>query len=267
MPEIVILCGGKGTRLREETEYKPKPMVRIGHKPILWHIMKHFSYYKLHDFILCLGYKGHVIKEYFNNYDIMNNDFTIQIGSMKRELNIQSADEVNWRITLADTGLNAMTGSRLKQIQKYIKGSYFIVTYGDAVANVDINKLIEFHKKSGKIATLTGIKPISRYGVLETYGDDVLRFKEKPQGEGYVNGGFFVFEKEIFDYIDDREDCVLEQSPLENLANDCQLNVYRHGGFWQCMDTYRDFEMLNSKLEEGETPWMIWNKSSQGELK
>lgn len=258
MTKVVILCGGQGTRLREETEYKPKPMVQIGPRPILWHIMKHYSHFNLHDFVLCLGYKAEVIKEYFYNYSMMNNDFTIKIGSQSQEVLFAQPEEVNWVVSLVNTGINAMTGYRIKSVEPYIDGDYFLATYGDAVADIDIDELIKFHKKTGKIATLTGIKPPSKYGVLETESDFVTRFNEKPQTKDFVNGGFFVFEKEIFKYIDDDESCVLEGKPLERLAQEGQLAIYRHDGFWQCMDTYRDFEHLNSMYKSGDTPWMLW---------
>lgn len=263
MTKVVILCGGKGTRLREETEYKPKPMVSIGSKPILWHLMKLFSHYKLYDFVLCLGYRGDVIKDYFYNYDVMNSDFEVNIGSMTKKLYLNDSDELNWNITLADTGLNAMTGSRIKQIEKYIDGDFFIATYGDAVADVNIDELIKFHKQQGKMATLTGVRPSSKYGELEIKENAVQKFNEKPISENYVNGGFFVFEKEIFKYLKENEDCVLEASPLELLASQNQLSLFKHDGYWQCMDTYRDYENLNAQLESGTTPWMVWNSQKQ----
>ena len=266
MTKVVILCGGKGTRLREETEYKPKPMVKIGENPILWHIMKIYSHYQLHDFVLCLGYKGDAIKQYFYNYEIMNNDCTINIGSKERRILSNDFNESNWTITLANTGLEVMTGSRIKQIEKYIDGDYFLATYGDAIGDINIDELIEFHKKTGKIATLTGIKPQSKYGVLETFEDSIVRFNEKPQTEDYVNGGFFVFEREIFDYLNLDSECVLENGPLEALARENQLAIYRHDGFWQCMDTYRDFEHLNSMVSSGNTPWMIWKKDNEKQV-
>lgn len=263
MTKAVILCGGQGTRLREETEYKPKPMVKIGQKPILWHIMKLYSYYKLYDFVLCLGYKGDVIKEYFYNYELMNNDFIVNIGSKEKKVLLNDLEESNWTITLANTGLNAMTGSRIKQIEKYVDGDFFLATYGDAVANINIDELIKFHKSTGKIATLTGINPPSKYGILETNYDLVTSFNEKPQLAEYVNGGFFVFENKIFDYLDSSDDCVLENIPLEALARENQLAIYKHQGFWQCMDTYRDFEFLNSMFNSNNTPWMIWEKENE----
>jgi glucose-1-phosphate cytidylyltransferase len=263
MTKVVILCGGKGTRLREETEHKPKPMVGIGGKPILWYIMKTFSYYKLYDFVLCLGYKGEAIKEYFNNYDIMNGDFKVNIATMERNVFIKNTDELNWNITLANTGQNTMTGARIKKIEKYIDGDYFIATYGDAVADININELISFHKKMGKIATLTGIRPSSKYGELETSGNLVTKFNEKPRVSNYVNGGFFVFEKKIFDYLNSDENCVLETIPLEMLSKDNELAIFKHDGYWQCMDTYRDYEDLNEKFDRNDTPWIKWQEKPQ----
>lgn len=256
MTKVVILCGGQGTRLREETEYKPKPMVKIGEKPILWHIMQSYSNYNLNDFVLCLGYKGKKIKEYFCNYEEMNNDLTVNIGSGKKEFFSSNESLLDWNITLADTGLNSMTGSRIKRIEKYIDDDYFLLTYGDAVSDINIDELIKFHKKTGKIATLTGIKPPSKYGLLEVDGDRVKTFNEKPTLDGYVSGGFFVFEKSIFNLLNTDENCTLESKPLEFLAENNQLAIYKHDGFWQCMDTYRDYQILNSMNEAGQTPWI-----------
>ncbi|EKE02217.1 MAG: hypothetical protein ACD_20C00410G0003 [uncultured bacterium] len=266
MTKVVVLCGGQGTRLREETEYKPKPMVDIGQKPILWHIMKLYSHFNLYDFILCLGYKGEVIKEYFNNYEIMTNDFTVSIGSKQKQVFLTDCAEINWSVTLADTGLKSLTATRIKRIEKYIDGDFFLATYGDAVADVNIDELIKFHKSTGKIATLTGITPPSKYGILEVEGDSIINFNEKPNTVDYVNGGFFVFEREIFDLLRAFDDCMLEGSPLETLARQNQLAIYKHDGFWQCMDTYRDFEILNSMHDSGNTPWMIWEKEDEGQF-
>lgn len=263
MVKVVILCGGKGTRLREESEHKPKPMVSIGDKPILWHIMKIFSHYSLNNFILCLGYKSKNIKEYFYNYDLINNDFNVKIGSKKHQiLNNTNKDELNWSVTLADTGLDNMTGSRIKQIEKYIGNDpYFIVTYGDAVADINVNQLLDFHKKTGKLATLTGVKTYSKYGNLEVNGNLVKKFSEKPLMDDYVNGGFFVFNREIFLLLEDNPSCVLESKPLETLTSMGELAIYKHNGFWQCMDTYRDFQLLNSMYENKNSPWITWENN------
>jgi glucose-1-phosphate cytidylyltransferase len=227
--KTIILCGGLGTRLREETEFRPKPMVEIGGKPILWHIMKIYAHYGFKDFVLCLGYKGEMIKEYFYNYEILNNDFTVELGNHK-SIEIHSGHgEKGWRITLADTGDKALKGARLKRIEKYIDGEQFMVTYGDGVADIDINDLLKFHQLHGKLATLTGVRPLSRFGELTVDGKKVLQFSEKPQSAGgLINGGFFVFNREIFDYLEDRDDCDLEYGALEEIASRGQLMVYDH---------------------------------------
>jgi len=257
--KIVILCGGLGTRLREETEFKPKPMVAIGDKPILWHIMKIYAYYGFKDFVLCLGYKGEVIKEYFLSYEAMNNDFTIQLGNQNRIQLHSKHSEEEWNVTLADTGASAMTGSRIKRIEKYIDTENFMVTYGDGVADIDINKLFEFHSKHKKIATLTGVHSLSRYGELLVEGDSIKKFKEKPQfSTRYISGGFFVFRKQVFDYMADDDNCVLERNVLEQLASEGELKIFTHKGFWQCVDTYRDFKYLQEIWEKGHTPWIVW---------
>jgi len=253
--KVVILCGGMGTRLREETEIKPKPMVEIGGMPIIWHIMKTYSKYKFNDFILCLGYKGEMIKEYFYHYDIFSNDFTIEIGLKKINIYPRHSKE-NWKITMVDTGSNTMTGSRIKRIEKYIKEDIFMVTYGDGVTDLNINNLLKYHIKHGKIGTVTGVSPPSRYGELIIDKDQVLSFKEKPRSnESSINGGYFIFNRKFFKYLDDDPNCILEREPLERLAQDGELKVYRHKGFWQCMDTYRDFKYLNELWEKGNSPW------------
>lgn len=256
--KVIILCGGMGTRLREETEYKPKPLVEIGGKPILWHIMKIYAYYGFKDFVLCLGYKGNMIKEYFLNYEMLNSDFTIELGSKKIQTQ-NSYSERDWKVTLAQTGDSAMTGARIKRVEKYIDTNIFMLTYGDGVANIDISKLIEFHKSHGKIGTVTGVNPISKFGELSLEDQRVVRFNEKPLiAEGFINGGFFVFNKEFFKYLNGDDSCVLEKEPLENLAQDGELMVYKHTDFWHCMDTYRDFLHLNSMWASTDPPWKIW---------
>ena len=257
--KVVILCGGIGTRLREETEYRPKPMVMIGSRPILWHIMKIYSSYGYDDFILCLGYKGEIIKEYFYHYELLANDFQITLGK-KHDIKIfHNHEETDWKITLANTGVKTLKGSRLKRVEEYIDSEDFMVTYGDGVANINIRSLVEFHKSHSRIATLTGVKPLSRFGELQVKGEMVREFVEKPQtAEGLINGGFFVFRREILDYLEDREDCDLEYGALEELANRGELMVYRHEGFWACMDTIRDMEYLNRLYEEGKAAWKIW---------
>ena len=255
--KVVILCGGMGTRLREETEYKPKPLVEIGGKPILWHIMKIYAHYGFKDFILCLGYKGEKIKEYFYNYEILNNDFTIKLGKHKVQLH-NSHDEFGWKITLIDTGEKALKGARLKRIEKYIDSDTFMVTYGDGVANINIPDLLKFHNNHGKIATLTSVKPPSRFGTLLIEGNSVKSFIEKPQAiEGLINGGFFVFNKTLLNYLTDDDLCDLEIGTLDRLAEEKELMVYKHLGGWVCMDTVRDMEYLNKLWSSNKAFWKI----------
>ena len=256
---VVILCGGLGTRLREETEFKPKPMVNIGNRPILWHIMKIYANYGFNRFILCLGYKGELIKEYFYHYEIMNNDVTITLGSNSDFQVHNSHDENGWEITLCNTGDNAQKGARLKRIEKYIDSENFMVTYGDGVADINIDLLMGFHRSHDKIATLTGVKPLSRFGELQVEGEVVKEFTEKPQSaDGLINGGFFVFQRKIFDYLNDRDECDLEYGALEEIAARDELMVYRHDGFWACMDTVRDMEYLNKLWAGGRAEWQVW---------
>jgi glucose-1-phosphate cytidylyltransferase len=258
-PKVVILCGGLGTRLKEETDIKPKPMVVIGNKPILWHIMKIYSHYGFNDFILCLGYKGEVIKEYFLNYDFLNSDFTIKLAPQKTVTVHKTSEESDWRITLSDTGTNALKGARLKRIEKYIKEDTFMVTYGDGVGNIDIKKLLEFHNSHGKMATVTGVRPPSRFGEMETKDDKVLLFTEKPQASaGLINGGFFVFNRKFFECLTDDDNCDFERGILEDIAARGELMVYKHDGDWACMDTFRDVEYLNKLWQNNEAFWKIW---------
>ncbi|MBU1152813.1 glucose-1-phosphate cytidylyltransferase [bacterium] len=257
--KTVILCGGLGTRLREETEFRPKPMVEIGDKPILWHIMKNYAHYGFKEFILCLGYKGEMIKGYFYNYEALNNDFTIELGDNKNIEIHRSHSEKDWTVTLANTGDKALKGARLKRIEKYIDDDQFMMTYGDGVANIDINALLTFHQSHGKLATVTGINPASRFGELKIRGDRVESFTEKPkESHGLINGGFFVFNKGIFDYLSDDDNCDLEIGALEQIARDGQFMVYKHKEFWTCMDTLRDMEYLNKLWDEKKAPWRIW---------
>lgn len=262
--QVVILCGGFGTRLREETESRPKPMVEIGRRPVLWHIMKTFSHYGYDDFVLCLGYKGEVIKNYFLNYDRLNSDLSINLGSGKVHI-YDNHEERNWNVTLVDTGLNSMTGARVKLIEKYITDDIFLLTYGDGVTDCDINKLVNFHKSNQKIGTVTGVSPPSRYGELSISGDTVVSFREKPKTEdSLINGGYFVFNRDFFRYISDDEDCVLEREPMEKLTEDGQLSIYPHRGFWQCMDTYRDYIYLNDLWDQDQAEWKVWSDQKQG---
>ncbi len=254
--KVLILCGGTGTRLREETEYKPKPLVEIGGMPILWHIMKHYSQAGFREFVLALGYKGAMIKEYFLNFEWMSNDFTLNLRSREERVVSCAHDLEDWSIIFADTGLKTMTGGRVKRAQKYLEGDLFLATYGDGISNVDLGKLVAFHRQHKKIATLTGVHPSSAFGVIESEGGLVKSFKEKPRLEGMVNGGFFVFDHRIFDYLD--EDAVLEEEPLRRLAADGQVALYRHENFWACMDTFKDVERLNAMWDQGDHPWKTW---------
>ncbi|QVL30162.1 glucose-1-phosphate cytidylyltransferase [Telmatocola sphagniphila] len=257
--KIVLLCGGQGTRLREETEYKPKPMVDIGGKPIVLHIMKLFAHYGLREFILCLGYKGDIIKDFFLNYEAMTTDFTIKLGR-KHELTYHGAhEEQEFSVTLADTGANSMTGGRVRRIRKYISDDLFMVTYGDGVSDVNIPELIQFHKSHGKLATVTAVRPQSKFGVLNVKGDGLVeQFSEKPSIEGWVNMGYFVFHKKIFDYLRGDE-TMLEREPLERLAAEGQLMAFKHHGFFFAMDTYREYQLLNDMWATGRAPWKVWS--------
>lgn len=258
--KVVILCGGLGTRLREETEFRPKPMVNIGNRPILWHIMKIYAHYGHNDFVLALGYKGEMIKNYFCHYELMNNDVTIELGKPEQLCIHQCHKETGWKITLADTGEKALKGARLKKVEKYINNEdTFMVTYGDGVANIDINSLLAFHHGHGKLATVTGINPTSRFGELRLRGNQVESFIEKPQdGDSLVNGGFFVFNKRIFDYLLPDDNCDLEVGSLEKVAREGQLMVYKHTDFWICVDTLRDMEYVNKLWAEGKAEWKVW---------
>jgi glucose-1-phosphate cytidylyltransferase len=221
--------------------------------------MKAFSHYGYKDFVLCLGYKGEIIKNYFLNYERLNNDFTIDLGTGIVET-YNRHDEHDWRVTLVDTGLNAMTGARVKRIEKYITDDYFMLTYGDGVTDLDINQLVKFHRARGKVGTVTGVSPPSRYGELGIVGDRVASFSEKPEAQdSFISGGYFVLHREFFKYLSDDEGCVLEREPLERLSGDAQLSVYLHQGFWQCMDTYRDYTYLNELWEQGRAQWKVWD--------
>ena len=257
--QAVILCGGLGTRLREETEFRPKPMVKIGNMPILWHVMKIYAHQGVKDFVLCLGYKGEMIKEFFWNYEMLNNDFTIELGQDRRAIVHRSHDEKGWRVTLADTGDKAQKGARLKRIEKYISVSDFFVTYGDGVADVDMRRLMEFHRAHGKLATVTGVSAAARFGELRIKGSTVESFSEKPtRSANLVNGGFFVFNRGIFDHLALDDSCDLEYGVLEHLARRGELMVYQHEGFWACMDTPRYMEHLNHLWEARQAHWNIW---------
>jgi glucose-1-phosphate cytidylyltransferase len=255
--KVVILAGGFGTRITEESHLKPKPMIGIGERPILWHIMKEYSHYGFNEFIICLGYKGYVIKEFFSDYFLHTSDVTFDLA--KNEMTVHDNFSEPWKVTLVDTGLNTMTGGRIKRIQKYIGNEPFMLTYGDGVSSVNINKLLEFHKKQGKIATLTAINAGQRFGVLDINDNNEIKsFREKNDEDGsMINGGYMVLEPEVFRYIED-DKTVFEKEPLEKLAKNGQLSAYKHDGFWKCMDTLRDKNQLEEMWEKGEAPWKVW---------
>ena len=253
--KVVILAGGLGTRLSEETVIKPKPMVEIGGKPILWHIMNIYGFHGYREFIVALGYKGEVIKEYFLNYYHHQSDLTIELKTGK--VNATNNNFKDWVVHLIDTGYSSMTGGRLYRLKDELRGETFMLTYGDGVSNVNIRKLVEFHKSHGKTATVTAVRPSARFGGMKFNGNKVKNFTEKPQtGEGWINGGFFVFEPNVFDYLHGGE-TILERDPLENLSKDGQLMAYKHEGFWQCMDTLRDRDLLEKLWQSGEAPWKM----------
>lgn len=253
--KTVLLCGGLGTRLSEETHLRPKPMVEVGGKPILWHIMKTYESYGYNDFILALGYKGDVIKDYFINYHARQSNLTIELKSGKVDFSNPTSED--WNLSLIDTGAKTMTGGRLLRLKNILMNEgTFMLTYGDGVSDVDISKLLDFHKKHGKIATVTAVRPPVRFGELLISDSKVEHFQEKPQaGEGWINGGYFIFESEIFNYIEN-DATLLERDPLEKLAQLGQLMAYKHSGFWQCMDTIRDRDYLQELLNEGKAPWL-----------
>jgi len=254
--KVVILAGGLGTRISEESVLRPKPMIEIGGKPILWHIMKTYSAFGINDFVICCGYKGYIIKEYFANYFMHSSDITIDMT--KNTTEIHQASPEPWRVSLIDTGENTMTGGRVKRVQKYIGNETFCLTYGDGVSNVDIGKLIAHHKSTGLTATVTAVKPPGRFGILNCDGNIVREFVEKPMGDGgYINGGFFVLEPSVFDLIDG-DDTVWEKKPLESLAHKNQLGAFFHHDFWQPMDTLRDKTQLEDMWKSGKAPWKLW---------
>jgi len=258
--KVVILCGGMGTRLKEETEFRPKPLVRVGQFPILWHIMKIYSHFGYNDFILCLGYKGDMIKDYFLNYPFETRDYTLNLRSGAKDFHAPETQLPDWNITFADTGLKTNTGGRVKKIQKYIGEDNFMVTYGDGVANIDINRLVQFHKAHNKIATVTSILPPPRWSFLRIdQQNQVVGFsKTEKLPNAWIDGGFFVFKKDMFDYLSDDEHCMLEKEPMQKLSSEGKLLTYQHHDFWQCMDTHRDMEFLNQVWDSGEAPWKIW---------
>jgi glucose-1-phosphate cytidylyltransferase len=256
--QAILLAGGLGTRLREETEFRPKPMVEVGGRPILWHIMKNLAAQGIHDFIIATGYRSAMIKEYFLNYEAWNNDFTIELGKRDSLRFHDAHDEAHWTVTVAFTGEETMTGGRVFRAARYLTaGEPFLVTYGDGLADVDIAALCAFHRAQGTLATVTTVQPTSRFGVMDVAdGGKVLHFREKPKLEGWINVGFFIFEPRALDYLDDA--CVLEEEPLAALAADGQLSAFRHSGFWQPMDTYRESQLLNDLWDRNAAPWRSW---------
>ncbi len=263
--KVVILAGGLGTRLSEETASRPKPMVEIGERPILWHIMKGYSHHGFNDFVICLGYKGYMIKEYFSNYFLHMSDVTFDMRDNSMEVHQRAVEP--WRVTLVDTGASTSTGGRIKRVAEYVRDGTFMLTYGDGVADVDIAKLVEFHNAHGRLATVTAVQPLGRFGAMQIADDDVVgqfsapavrAFQEKPEGDGaWVNGGFFVLEPGVIDRIPGDE-TLFENGPLESLAADGELRAYRHPGFWQPMDTLRDLRTLESLWDSGKAPWAVW---------
>lgn len=253
---VIILAGGRGTRLAEETTIRPKPMVEIGGKPILWHIMNIYAHYGFSSFLVACGYKGEVIKEYFHNFYVHNSDYFVDLRDGSRQ--VINGCGIDWNIGVVDTGLDTMTGGRILRLKNLVGDEPFMVTYGDGVGNIDVGALVDFHRTHGRLATVTAVRPPSRFGALHLNGDSVLEFSEKPQtGEGWINGGFFVFEPGVFDYLTG-DDSILERDPLERIAADGELSAFRHHGFWQPMDTIRDKQLLESLWTSGEAPWKIW---------
>ena len=255
--KVAILAGGFGTRLSEETDIKPKPMVEIGGKPILWHIMKHFSHYGHNEFIILLGYKGYYVKEYFANYFLHQSDVTIDLKNNKMEIHNNSSEP--WKVTLVDTGLETMTGGRVKRAENFLKDERFLLTYGDGLSDVNLDELISFHESNRKLMTLTSVQPEGRFGALDLEGHLIRKFAEKPKGDGsWINGGFFVCEPKILDYIKDGDLTILERNPLESLANERELVAFKHEGFWKPMDTLRDKIQLEQLWNDKKAPWKVW---------
>ena len=260
---MVILCGGKGTRLREETEYKPKPMVEIGGRPILWHVMRNFALHGFRDFVICLGYRGDMVREYFLHYRAMNQDFTLQIGGAAGASYGELTDELEGcNVTLVDTGEETGTAGRVQRVAPYLRDDRFVVSYGDGVANLDASSLLDFHRAHGRLATVTAVRAISRFGVLELDGVNVRSFSEKPVLDDWISAGFFVFERPFLSRL--QHDGMFEQDPLPQLAHEGELSAFKHEGFWQPMDTYREYELLNELWAGGEAPWFKQLERSAG---
>ena len=257
--DVIILCGGKGTRLSEETVSKPKPMVNIGQLPILWHIMKLYSFYGFNRFILALGYKGEYIKEYFYNYKVTRADFSMRLGQDNIEY-LKKSDEKDWEIVFVDTGEETLKGGRIKRLEKYINTDSFHLTYGDGISDVNLASLVEFHRSHDKIGTVTAVRPPSRFGELNIKEDNtIISLEEKPQmGQGMINGGIFVFDKEMLNYLSSKDSCDFEFGPLQQICKDKQLKAFIHNGFWQCMDNVRERDYLEDHVKEKTAPWMLW---------
>lgn len=255
--KVVILCGGYGTRIRDVSDNIPKPMIPIGRFPILWHIMKYYASYGHRDFVLCLGYKSHVIKDFFLNYEAHTKDFTIGLGRKGNMIFHTEHEELDWKVTLAETGLNAMTGSRIKRIQKYVGDEDFMLTYGDGVGDVDLKLLLDFHRQHGRALTVTGVRPPGRFGELMSSDGVITEFNEKPQAAGgRISGGYFVASSKLFEYLNDEEGLVFEKEPMLNLVADRELMAFEHDGFWQPMDTSREYQLLNLLYDQGDAPWV-----------
>jgi len=254
--KAVILAGGLGSRISEETQVKPKPMIEIGGKPVLWHIMKIFSTYDINEFVICCGYKGYMVKEYFANYFLHMSDVTLDLKNNKMEVHHKFAEP--WKVTLVDTGLQTMTGGRLKRIKDYVDEKTFCFTYGDGLSDINLSDLIQFHKNKNTLATVTSVQPAGRFGVLDIQGDKISKFAEKPAGDGnWINGGFFILESKVFDYLEG-DATVWEREPLEKLASEGQLSAYKHTKFWQPLDTLRDKNYLEALWNSGKAPWKVW---------
>jgi glucose-1-phosphate cytidylyltransferase len=259
--QVVILCGGQGTRIRDVADDIPKPMIPVGGRPILWHIMKGFARHGLTDFVICLGHKSWVIKRYFLDYHLAGTDFTVRLNAPASVRLQGPVPEENWQVTLAETGVDAMTGCRVKRVEKYLTGDTFLLTYGDGVADVDVRRLLAFHRAHGRLGTVTAVRPPSRFGEIDLDGDVVVEFTEKPvTARGWINGGFFVFQRDFLDRLEDDPGLVLEQGPLKQLAADGEMRAYRHDGFWQPMDNSRDYRYLNDLWDRGAAPWKTWDE-------
>jgi glucose-1-phosphate cytidylyltransferase len=257
--QVVILCGGQGTRIRDVADDIPKPMIPVGERPILWHIMKSYAQHGFTDFILCLGYKGWIVKRYFLDYHLANSDFSLALGRPEGAQVQGTSPEDNWHVTLAETGLDAMTGCRVKRIEKYITGEHFLLTYGDGLADLNLRHLVDFHLGHGKTGTVTAVRPPGRFGEIDLDGNQVVEFNEKPLvSRGRISGGFFVFHRRIFDRLQDDPGLIFEQAPLMQLARDGELMAHLHNGFWQPMDNSRDYKYLNDLWHEGKAPWNSW---------